>query len=223
MFVAKLREGKFIWATVAGLVLFWLLAYNLPLSRWLPAAELKDRVRWYGILLEVASIWSIAYELNNSLTAAGRRPLITTFLSWLGQWRFIFIRHPPIHLQASSSLGSAVSIGTAVLRASSPMTLEEQVAKLKSDLEALEVRHGALDTRVDSNERRFKELLEQEKGQRASAIAALRGTLEEQYFGDVRLQAAALVVLVLSIFFANAPDEAAILFKAVGLGSGAYW
>ncbi|MHB0772326.1 hypothetical protein ACYCVF_25210 [Bradyrhizobium sp. 1.29L] len=220
--VAKLREAKFIWATLGALVVFWLIAYHLPLSKWMPTPEFKDHVRWYGIMLEVASIWSIAYELNGSLIAAGRRPLVATFVGWLRQWRFIFIRGKTVNLSANMSVGSFVSVGTAVMRASSPGTPEEQLAKLQSVVDALENRVGALDAKVDANERRFKEMLDREMAERANAISSLRGKLEEQYFGDVRLQAAALIVLVLSIFFANAPDESAVLFKVVGLG-GAYW
>jgi outer membrane murein-binding lipoprotein Lpp len=222
-FITKLKEGTFIWATLLAMIVFWLIAYNLPLGVLLPNTEFKDRVRWYGILLEVTSIWSIAYELNNSLISAGRRPLVTTFLSWLGQWRFIFVRGKTINLEARMSLGATVSVGIAVARASSPETQEQQLEKLKSAVEALGTRVDALDTKVNANEQKSKEMLEKEMAERASAISALRGTLEEQYFGDVRLQSAALVVLVLSIFFANAPDESAVLFKAVGLGGSRYW
>lgn len=222
MLVTKLKEAKYIWVTLAALVIFWLIAYHLPLTKWLTAPEFKDHVRWYGILLEVAAIWSIAYELNNSLTAAGRRPLVPAFIAWLDSWRFIIIRGKAINLEARSTIGSFTSIGTAVVRSSPTGTTEEQLAKLNSMVEALENRVSAIDSKVDTNDRKFRDLLEKEMADRASDIAVLRGKLEEQYFGDVRLQVAALIVLVLSIIFANAPDESAIVFKAAGLG-GKYW
>jgi hypothetical protein len=223
MLKARLREGKYIWLTLVVLVGFWLIVYNLLPGKWLPTAELKERIRWYGILLEIVSILSIAYELNNSLTAAGRKPLIPAFLGWVAQWRFIFIRGKVVNLQASSLIGGATLFGRATVLTSASGTTEEQLAHLKSVVDGLLTRFDTLQSKVDANVTEFKKLLERETAERANAISSLRGALEEQNFGDVRLQVAALIVLIASIFFANAPDESAILFRAVGLGNRTYW
>lgn len=218
---AKLKEGKFIWGTAVVLVVFWLIAYHLP-NEWLPSNEFKEHVRWYGIFLEVASILSIAYEFNKSLIAAGRRPLLTSFVNWIFEWRFIFVRGKTVNLQAHAHLGTTVSVGTAVIRADLKGTVEERLARLATLVKDLEDRLGTLESKVDTNDRNFREMFESAKAEHVNQITALRGRLEEQHFGDVRLQVAATLVLVLSIFFANAPDESAIFFKAAGLG-GQYW
>ncbi|MET3156065.1 hypothetical protein ABIE85_001874 [Bradyrhizobium diazoefficiens] len=218
----KLREGMVIWITLGGLFILWLAVQNVS-DTFFSETELKDRVRWYGILLEIGSIMSIAWELNKSLLEANRTPLLYGFLCWVGEWRFIGFRRSPRSVSASAILrgvGSMAAVGTSIITAG---TLEERVAHLQRTLQEVQATLGRVSLKVDASEREFRKLLEQETAQRAQALSTLRENLERQALGDIRVQVAALMVLILSIFFANAPDEFAVVFNRIGLGGKGHW
>lgn len=112
------------------------------------------------------------------------------------------------------------AVGTSIITAG---TLEERVAHLQRTLQEVQATLGRVSLKVDASEREFRKLLEQETAQRAQALSTLRENLERQALGDIRVQVAALMVLILSIFFANAPDEFAVVFNRIGLGGKGHW
>ncbi len=210
-------------------IVLYLATYNFPAEYLFPdrfknaPAEFADRVRWFGILLEVFAIATIAYGLSQSLAAFDRPKLVARFFHRVGEFRYVFIRRPPVHSEANVMLG-AISLAAGVMTSSmNGGTVQEQLDYLKRSMAAVQESVGKAAVKLDQLERDFKKGIEEEATQRRLADKTMSEALEQQTVGDVHIQIAGLTLLLVSIFMANAPTESSLLLHSFGLGYRAYW
>jgi hypothetical protein len=224
-----LVAGRALWAVIATLVVLYLVTYNFPAEKLLPdrfkdgGAEFADRVRWFGILLEVVSISTIAYGVSQSMAAFSKPKLVARFFRWVAEIRYVLIRRPPIHAIAhgvSLGLVTSVATGTVLIKAG---TMEQQLDQLRQAMDAVKKSIGDVNERVGQIERNTKKWIEDESAERQLTDRRLGDLIEHQKIGDVHIQIAGLALLLISIFMANAPTESSMLLRFLGLGHRAYW
>ena len=222
------KDGSALWLFFGVLIGLYLLTYNVPVERLFPEkfkgpAEFADRVRWFGILLEVAAISIIAHGLSRSLAAFDKPRLVRRFFAWVGEVRFVFIRRPPIRASASLKAES----GTLVLSGSDAFmwggSVEDRLAYLLREVKS---HHERLQKEIadrKQSQRELRDAIDAEMRERQSADETVSRKLEQESIGDVQLQIAGLGLLVISIFMANASTEAAVLLQLIGLGSTCFF
>jgi hypothetical protein len=222
-------QGAALWLFVGVLVGLYLVTYNFPVERLWPEnfkggpAEFVDRVRWFGILTEVVAIAIIANELSRSVAAFKKPKLAVRFFRWITEFRYVFIRRPPVNLSANVLLGGiTLTSGVATVTIGGG-TVEQQIERLKQSLEALQENVGKISVKVEHLERNITKKFEEEAKQRHLTEQRLNDTLEQQVIGDVHIQIAGLTLLLVSIFMANAPTESSLLLRFLGLGHRTYW
>jgi hypothetical protein len=219
-----LVAGRALWAVIATLVALYLWTYNFPVEKLFPdkfkdgGAEFADRVRWFGILLEVVSILTIAYGVSQSMAAFNKPKLVARFIRWVAEIRYVLIRRPPIHATAQGiSLGlvTSVAVGTVLIKAG---TVEQRLDQLRQEMDAAKKSIGDVNERVGQIERDTKKRIEDESAERQLTDRKLSELIEQQKIGDVHIQIAGLALLLISIFMANAPTESSLFLRFLGLG-----
>jgi hypothetical protein len=228
-FKSWVRQGAALWLFVGVLVGLYLLTYNFPVERLWPEnfksgpAEFVDRVRWFGILTEVVAIGIIASELSRSVAAFNKPKLAVRFFHWIAEFRYVFIRRPPVNLSAQASLGGISLVSGVASVTIGGGTVEQQIERLKQSVAALQESLGKVSVKVEHLERDVTTKFEEEAKQRHLTEQRLNETIEQQVIGDVHIQMAGLTLLLVSIFMANAPMESSLLLRFLGLGYGTYW
>lgn len=219
------RHGVALWLVIGVMLALYLATYNFPVEFIFPerlkdgCAEFPDRVRWFGILLEMIAIGIIAFGLSRAVAAFNQPQLVVRFFRWVADFRYIFIRRPPRTAEAQVMLkGVSVVAGVATGTVGSNATVQEQLDHLKRSVTALQESMGNVNGRIDQMKREISERFSQEATERELAEQRLKEALELHTIGDVHIQIAGLFLLLISIFMANAPTESALLLRSVGLG-----
>jgi hypothetical protein len=220
-----LYRGRAFWFGIIAIVVLYLMV-SFPVDRIWPViapSSFTDRIRWLGILLEVLSISLIAYELSKSLVTFQGQGMRVRVCRYLADSRFIFIKRPPFVLKAENlhiTVKTGVAIATTVTKGG---TLEQRLSNLENDLRAAQNTIGMLSSELRGVKDDFRQVIDEEAKKHQESLSEVRRSLEEHAVGDPATQMAGLVLLVLSIFLANAPEESASVLKFLGLGSHAYW
>jgi hypothetical protein len=186
-------------------------------------AEFSDRIRWFGILLEVLAILTIARGLANSFAAFDKPKPIRRFFLWIADFRYVFVHRSPIHASVHMKAGAA-TIGVAGgVAAMTGGALEDRVGYLERSVKAMEENVAKVTAEAKRIVRELHEALETEAKERRLGDEAVNRKLEDQTIGDANLQVAGLALLLISIVMANAPTEASLFLQYLGLDRAGWW
>lgn len=217
--------GMPLYVSVAALVALYLCTYHFPVERIFPEyfrdgpAQFADRVRWFGILLEVFSIGMIVRGLYKALKAYGKPGVLQRIFGWVSEFRYVFVKRPTRYASgtgmAAGSGQFAAAGGTTMLKG---LTLQQQIDSLVGQVGMLSDSVTLVRSDVSLLKRDVEQKLEAEREARARAERTIQERLEDQLVGDFNMEIAGLILLVFSIFLANAPAECAILLTKLALG-----
>jgi hypothetical protein len=204
------RAGKTFWIWLALTITILLVFYTV-----IPG-ELPDRVRLAGVLFELLGITAVVIGINRARRSFGKPTVLQGIWIWLGEFRFIFFRRPPITGTMNITLGSdsAVAVGTVVNRA--PRPIEERIAELEKQTLELQGNVGTLDRKVDQQKRALMEELNKEVAARRVGDESVGKKLEEGMVGDSALELAGVSYLYLGVAMAHLSAEVAMGLEWLG-------
>lgn len=217
-----LAGGSALWMVLAFLAAVYIAVAMFPAVRLFPEAfdrgcvEFADRVRWCGILLEALAIGLIAFGLMKA-SAAFDKPLFRRALRWLIDVRYVVVRRPAVNMNAAGqSLGVSIGVGIVTTKIAGD-GIEQQIEALRQSLNTLEQRVGGIDKKVSQVEENLTAKLNEETKHRTAADEDITQAIENHKIGDIHLQVAGLVLLLVSVVLANAPVESSYLLNRAGL------
>ncbi len=193
--------------TVAILVFFYFL----------PGSSLQSRVRWAGALFEFLGISAVVISINRARRSFGRSSVLRGMWIRLKEFRFIFVRRPPINVTLNETLQPFDTFFSATVTNSLPSTTEERVAELERKFTRLEKSVGNLDQRIVDQGRELRAAIKSEIAQREAGDRAVGDRLEEGLIGDSYLELAGVSYLFLGVIMANLPAEVAVGLGWIGL------
>jgi len=192
-------EGKWLGAWIVGVIFILAICLALPFN-------LPNRVRWAGIVYELVGISTIAIGLSRARLSFGKPSLLWSFLGYLWEARYIFVRRPSRHIVMAAGAGSLTLSGGRARMTVSGSSLDRRVAQLEHSVGQLEKRADESEDRAKKFENETKATIETEADERRKADQNLHTQLENSLIGGIQLETSGLGFLVLGILFANAPD-----------------
>lgn len=205
-----LREGKlfFQWIFAAALILavFWAFP-----------AELASRVRWCGTFFEFLGVGAVVLGVNRARVSFGKPSVWQLPLIWISSARFIFIKRPAITLSAHAMLGGVsgmAALGTMYVK---PVTIEERVARLETQMEETNTKVENVRVELDKQVSAINAELQKERDEREKADKQVNQRLEEGMIGDSHLEIAGVCFLVLGLVMGNLAGEVADGLKLLGI------
>ncbi len=136
---------------------------------------------------------------------------------WLGEFRFIFVRRPPIKLSAHRSIGISSVAAAAMVVNKAGQSLEERVAQLERQTTELQTRLGNIDQKVEQQKRELRAEIDKEAAARRAADEGVSKKLEEGMVGDSSLELAGVFYLYLGLVMVHLSTEVATGLERLGL------
>ncbi len=213
-----LRDGAPLWRWLGFAAVICATAYAFPANRFGLTAELADRVRWAGMLLQFAGLLQVAIGLKDSRKLFKKEPIWRAAARWVARVRYVVVPRKPItHVLEPQSV--VVSLGATmdaiVTRAN--RTLGARVADLEQNLTKVQGDVGDLRAQLGTFRSHADQKVEQERSERAEQDRAIKKQLEEATISGIHLELSGLFYLIFGILFATIPNEAAALFQRMGL------
>ena len=205
---------KRLWLWFKELSHFWLsLVVLLPLISYafLPTLE-ETRLRIAGLVLQLCGIGTVARGISQTRQLFGHPSIVESSLQWLR--RFPSFRPKAIsgsghisgggikfsgHGEVSSKLGPTAS-------------LEARVSDLERRLTSVNLKVDELQNHVDTNVRKLKELIDDERVSRGKDVHELYQKLEHTETGGLRLSLVGLIWLCCGLVMSTIPNEIAKFF-----------
>ena len=195
--------GGTFWVWLALFLVILAFFYSVP-------GDLYDRVRWSGAAFEFLGISTVVIGINRARRLFGKPSMFRASWIWLGEFRFIILPRPPVHLTASSFMGVGASLGVGDLRAySQPKTMEERVDQLEKDVNELRDKVGDVDRKVDQKTQALRAEIEKETSARQAGDQGLGKRLEEGMVGDSSFELAGVFYLFLGLALTHLAPELA--------------
>ena len=197
------RSGDTFWIWLAVTVAILVIFYEVP-------GKLPDRVRWAGAVFEFLGISAVVIGINRARRSFGKPSMLQGMWTWLGEFRFIFFRRPPITGTMNITMGvdSAVFAGAVVH--SAPRPIEERIARLEKQALEMEANLGNLDRKVDQQKRILMEEINKEAAARRIGDESANKKLEESMIGDSPLELAGVFYLYLGLIMVHLSTEVAM-------------
>lgn len=210
-----IRDGKHLWRWLGIAAVICAAAYFFPVTLFGWAAELADRVRWAGLLLQFAGLWTVAIGLGESRRLFNKEPIWRATVGWISRFRYVFVlRNPVTHIIEHQGLTVSTSVAMDALVTRANRTPEERIAELERSVteirDKLGSQIGALRSDTDKS-------LEEERRERAEHDRRIGEQVETAVIGGIHLELSGLFYLIFGILLATIPGEAAALLQWIGL------
>jgi hypothetical protein len=216
-YVNRSTSEAYRWFRAGDTFWKWLvLTFAISFIFYFVPGQLSDRVRWVGSLFEFMGVCAVVMSINRARLSFGKPSVLRGILIWLGEFRFIVFRRPPISASVALSAGvsSVVGVGAVLIRA--PKSTEERIAQLEKQITELETSLGNLDRKLDQQKRELLAEIERESAARQAGDSGVSKKLEEGVIGDSALEVAGIAYLILGLVMANLSTEVALVLKWVG-------
>ena len=207
----KLRVGLgkplWLWLFVAGVIA--LVCYLFPVE-----AEPASRVRWTGILLQLAGVGTVWVGLDESRRLFGRPSMVRGAMQYLRSWWLVLFPPKTDYLHAEGLSPGAPEVGrpSVTLHDKAGQTLEDRMAVLESEMKRLNGDLSKLRRDVRQEHRELAGQLERESAENRARDEELEKKLETAIIGGIQLEAAGVWFLIVGIVLAHAPEEVVWLF-----------
>ncbi|HEY5063824.1 MAG TPA: hypothetical protein VIJ04_03195 [Xanthobacteraceae bacterium] len=182
---------------------------------WLPL-RIERRLALEGLLFQLIGVGVSAFVIGRLRRSFKLDPLLKSFLRYLADVRYVFIPRPPIKATASSAIGFATSIATAVAHAPPTGTTEERLRLVEKNVRDLQSALGAIRHSVGDVENRISNAIKQETLARDAGLTKIDNRLKETVVGDWQFAIVGLVYLFVGIILGTVPDEIAHLTQSLG-------
>lgn len=202
--------GTAFWAWCAITLAILIGFYFLP-------GTLSDRVRWAGTAFELMGVAVIVWGINRTRRSFGRETVLQGFWQWLCEFRFIFVRRPPISLSAHFRAGAEMSARLNVPSVWAARNPEERFEHLERAVDELRGKIDKVDTKVENKEKELRNALEKEANQREAEDKELVRRLEASMIGDNHVELAGVAYLLIGLVMANVSSEVATGLQWFGL------
>jgi hypothetical protein len=204
------RAGSTFWV--------WLvLTVGILFAFYVISGQLSDRVRWAGTLFEFLGISAVVIGIDRTRRSFGKPSVLQGMGIWLGEFRFIFVRRPPIKLSAHRSIGISSVAAAAMVVNKAGQSLEERVAQLERQTTELQTRLGNIDQKVEQQKRELRAEIDKEAAARRAADEGVSKKLEEGMVGDSSLELAGVFYLYLGLVMVHLSTEVATGLERLGL------
>jgi hypothetical protein len=202
-----LKDGWPAWLAIGGL----LVAFGLGAAL---GKTSQTSILYAGTLLQFFGLVLVAKGLSDVRREFDRPSFFARLRSWLTQVATAFRAPQTISLTASAAIAFAGAGSATLGRArNANATVEERVAVLEADLEALRTEHTKHVARFSSEVSRLGTDLKSELQARTSADTALRSKIEAFAVGGLHLEAVGLIWLSVGILASSVPQRIAVLLE----------
>jgi hypothetical protein len=180
------------------------------------ANSLDDGLRYAGLILQISGVLTVAIGLRDRRRIFWGKGLLQSFFQWLNRFPRSAPKPHTISAQgiaSASAVGSAYAFGWQNIHGDA--TVKDRLAVLERNLNS--VKQLALDARTQAQLEavRLRSDLESESHERKTSDDAIRSKLESVGAGNLHLESAGVVWLILGIILGTVPGEAAALVRSV--------
>lgn len=198
-----LAKGDHLWITLSVPIVILIVAYLLPLS-------LEARIRYSGLLLELAGIAAVGKGLRDTRRRFGKKSFLAAWWQKRPRWR----RSARVVVGSGELVvAGALVRGDVTVGTSANATLEQRIHALEKNLEALRSSFHEHRREVESKLDKNANALEEERQKRSDEDLANRKLLEEAVAGGLTLETRGIVWLIFGVIFATASDDIALLLS----------
>lgn len=181
------------------------------------ADELSYTFRWWGTLLQVCGIITVAYGLENSRKLFGKPGFLhRLILSFLHLRDIIWKPTKNVNIitgEANITLGSSTVTAHATVAPSKDWSIEQRVDFLEKGFSEMQTRISGLDQKIGEQGSSLKKELESSMSELRDAVQDIHRKLEDAVVGGIHIEAIGLFYLVIGIIFVSIPKELAALLK----------
>ncbi|WP_426615704.1 hypothetical protein [Bradyrhizobium sp. McL0616] len=208
-FVEWLRPTKGVAAWFGLSVLILLVSYFFP--EFLFSRSGTDRIKWAGLLFQILGLAVVISGFDEARAAFGGGRFFNAVNDWLERLPSVFRRPPALNLTLNAGTGSIVSVGRAIVRATSS-DIQEQLKRLQEQIEQLETR---VEQQLKSEADRVNKLIQSERSEREAADSVIREGLTHAMVGNVNLQLGGAAWLFVGIVLTSIPEDIEKFFHTV--------
>lgn len=207
---AFLKSFKpFLWPVVIGL--FLLLPLAIPLVSADPTWEQRS-VKFSGVLLQFAGLWSVVLGLSRSREMFGERGLWRWFRLMWTLFSRIFRLPREHYVEMDLTLPALIASGHATMsKAERGHTLEDRVTTLEKELERVSSQIDEIKRSVSEAKNKQTETIRNETKERRRGDREIRSQMKEAVIGGIHLEAAGVAYIALGIVLTTFPNGIASL------------
>ena len=204
------RAGNTFWIWLAVTIVILLVSYEVR------HGELVDRIRWAGAAFEFLGISAVVISISRARRSFGKPSVFRGIWVWLGAFRFIFFRRPPVAIPAALLMGARPVVDVATLVFHAPKSIEERVDQLETQFTNLQTKVMNVDRKVDQPKQEVRAELDREAAERQAGDWGVSNRLEESMIGDTPLELAGIAYLYLGLAMTHLSPEVAGVLKWFG-------
>jgi hypothetical protein len=172
--------------------------------------DVAKAARYAGLFWELLGVGVVANGVMDTHRRFGRPGVQVALREWFERLKVAFGKPRSIALEGAGA-AFGISGATADLKVGRNRNrpLEDRVAALELDFDALRDHVEGRDKHVMSEFKRLDGALDEERSQREQAVKSLHHTIEDVAAGGLTLEAVGLVWLLCGLFAANLSEEIA--------------